>query len=66
MERGLVPTEWKSAKSVPIHKTGFKSHTDNYRPIFIQVLERVVHRQLMSYLSEYKLLSEHQFVQKVF
>ena len=39
---------------------------DNYRPISVlptisKGLERVVHRQLMNYLSEQKLLSEHQY-----
>ena len=66
LKSGLVPTEWKSAKIAPIHKTGSRSNMDNYRPISVlptisKVLERVVHRQLMNYLSEQKLLSEDQY-----
>ena len=54
LKSGLVPTEWKSAKIVPIHKAGSRSNMDNYRPISVlptisKVLERVVHRQLMNY-----------------
>jgi hypothetical protein len=66
LESGLIPNEWKSAKIVPIHKAGSRSIMDNFRPISVlptisKVLERVVHRQLMSYLSDNKLLSEHQY-----
>ena len=66
LESGLVPTEWKSAEIVLIHKAGSKSLMDNYRPISIlptisKVLERVVYCQLMSYLSLNNFLSEHQF-----
>ena len=56
LESGLVPTEWKSAKIVPIHKTGSRSIMDNYRPISIlptisKVLERVIYLTINCYQS---------------
>lgn len=52
---GVVPTEWKMAKVIPIFKSGSKAEIDNYRPISIlptmsKILEKTVHKQLMKYL----------------
>ena len=63
---GKIPTEWKSAKVIPLHKSGKTTKTDNYRPISIlpvlsKILERAVQRQLLYYLEECKLLSPYQF-----
>ena len=66
LQHGLIPSEWKSTKIVPIHKSGSKSDFDNYRPISIlpsvsKVIEKIVHRQLMKFLNDNRLLSENQF-----
>ena len=63
---GVFPREWKSAKIMPIHKTGSMSSFDNYRPISIlpvisKIAEKIVHKQLIHYLGENKLLSPLQF-----
>ena len=60
-----VPTQWKRAKIVPLHKKGDKELPDNYRPISLlpvvsKVLERVVHRQLSDYLKSNNLLASEQ------
>ena len=33
LETGVVPTEWKMAKVIPIFKSGSLAEIDNYRPI---------------------------------
>ena len=60
-----MPSEWKYAKITPLYKKGISTGMDNYRPISVlpvvsKVLERVVHHQLHSFLSEHKLLSPSQ------
>ena len=46
---GIVPSEFKQGKIIPIYKSGKKSDIDNYRPIPIlpaisKVLEKCVFR----------------------
>ncbi len=66
LETGLFPTAWKAAKIIPIHKSGLYSNLDNYRPISIlpvlsKVIEKLIHRQLLTFFEENKLLSKFQF-----
>jgi hypothetical protein len=66
LRSGQVPTDWKVAQVVPLHKSGSTTDTNNYRPISIlpivsKILERAVHYQLMDYLERNNLLSENQF-----
>ena len=65
LKSGNFPTQWKSAKSIPIHKSGDKDTPSNYRPISIlpcvsQILERVVQRQILAYLHTNNILSPAQ------
>ena len=55
LRTGQIPKSWKSAKVIPIHKSGKKDITNNYRPISVlpvlsNVLEKVVYKQLYEYL----------------
>ena len=66
MELGQIPSEWKSAKIIPIYKAGPKSDMGNYRPISIlpvvsKVIERTVHTQLIKYMTDNSVLYKHQF-----
>ena len=66
LETGVVPTEWKMAKVIPIFKSGSMAEIDNYRPISIlptlsKILEKMVHKQLMKHFEFNGFLSEHQF-----
>ena len=66
LDTGQFPQEWKAAKIIPLHKSGSKTNFDNYRrisvlPIVSKVIEKIVHRQLMNFLDENKLLSTRQF-----
>jgi hypothetical protein len=65
-ETGVFPTDWKSSELTPIHKFGVKDCINNYRPISVipaisKIIERIVHRQLSSYLETNNLLKDFQF-----
>ena len=62
----VVPNLWKSTKVVPIFKSRNHELPENYRPISVlpvlsQILEKIVHQQLLEYLEDNKLLSESQY-----
>jgi hypothetical protein len=66
LSTGVVPTQLKIAKVIPIFKSGDQSALDNYRPIsllsnFSKILEKVVGNRLTSYLENNELLSPSQF-----
>ncbi|XP_057299399.1 uncharacterized protein LOC130630019 [Hydractinia symbiolongicarpus] len=66
LQTATVPTEWKIAKVTPIYKGGDTKDCGNFRPISVlpvlsKILEKAVHKQLIDYLENHKLLSEHQF-----
>lgn len=59
------PHEWKQAKVTPIFKDGDRSDVSNYRPISVlstvsKIIERAVHDQLYSYLTENNILHPSQ------
>ena len=63
---GIVPTQLKIAKVIPIFKSGDKSNMDNYRPIsllstFSKILEKIVASRLYNFLDSEKILSKWQF-----
>ena len=63
---GIVPTQLKIAKVVPIFKAGDRACMDNYRPIsllstFSKILEKIVAIRLLTYLDNNKILSKWQF-----
>ena len=66
LETGVVPSEWKVAKVIPLYKSGSQAKIDNYRPISIlptlsKILEKIVYKQLMPHLECHNLLFEYQF-----
>ena len=71
LKLGKVPTLWKRALIVPIHKKGLKNNPKNYRPIsmtsiFCRILERIIHTKVMEHLACHNLLSDtqHGFIAK--
>ena len=61
LRTGSIPQEWKSAKIVPIFKSGSTADRANYRPISVlpilsKVIERIVHKQTTDYLCQNLLL----------
>ena len=66
LSEGVIPTEWKAAKVTPLYKSGPRTELENYRPISVlptlsKILERIVHRQLLTYLESNRLLVNYQF-----
>jgi hypothetical protein len=66
IEQGIVPNQFKTAKVVPVFKSGDTLDMNNYRPIsllcsFSKILEKIVFIRLMKYLNENSLLSVDQF-----
>lgn len=67
---GIVPDKWKVANLSPIHKSGPKNISSNYRPISLtsvpcKIMERILKKEMMSHLVNNNLISEqqHGFVQ---
>jgi hypothetical protein len=66
LSKGIFPDEWKTAKIVPIHKGEKREIAGNYRPISLlpivsKLMEKMVHRQLITYLEKNNLLTNIQF-----
>eukprot|EP00795_Rhopilema_esculentum_P010406 gene10406-19107_t len=66
LQTRIFRADRKRAKIVPVHKSGSRSSLDNYRPISVlpvlsKVIEKTVHRQVMEFLEQNKLLSAFQF-----
>jgi hypothetical protein len=63
---GEIPVQLKTAKIVPIFKSGSPTDMNNYRPIsllssFGKILEKIVANKLTSFLETNKLISNCQF-----
>ena len=63
IKTSTVPNIWKSAKVVPIFKSGNHDLPENYRPISVlpvlsKVFEKAVHYQLLQFFETNKLLSD--------
>ena len=70
LKSSVFPKIWKKGKVTPIYKSGDRSNMSNYRPITVlpilsKILERLVHTQIYSYLSENKILSQSGFRPKL-
>ena len=66
IEQGMFPNMLKIARITPIYKNSEKEHLQNYRPISIlcsisKIFEKIMYKQLYSFLEKYKLLYEKQF-----
>ncbi|XP_065685233.1 uncharacterized protein LOC136097102 [Hydra vulgaris] len=66
IKTGTVPDKLKTAKIIPIFKTGETSLLNNYRPIsirstFSKILERIVYNRLYEYLLQNNILNKKQF-----
>ena len=68
---GMVPDDWRRATVVAIHKKGSRNKVENYRPVSLtsilcKCLERIIRKQVCTYLISNKLLApaQHGFVQR--
>ena len=65
-ESSVFPDKMKLAKVVPIFKSGEKNRFTNYRPVsllpqFFNVLEKLFHKRLISYIDKYDILTDNQY-----
>lgn len=65
LEEGIFPSKWKEAIVIPIPKIKRTKKVEEFRPInklpiYEKILEIIVHRQLINYLEENKILEECQ------
>ena len=66
IKTGIVPSQLKLSKVVPLYKKGDKSEPNNYRPIsllsiFDKILEKLIHKRLMHFINKNDILYENQF-----
>ena len=64
---GHIPSEWKLANIVPIHKKGDKSAIENYRPIsltclIMKIFEKCIRNELMNLCKDKIHHSQHGFL----
>lgn len=62
---GVVPSQWKLAKIVPIHKSGSKTDPTNYRPVSLlcacsKIFEHILYHQVSLYLESVNFISKYQ------
>lgn len=65
-EAGIFPEVFKRSIVLPCYKSGERDRVENYRPISIlpsmsKIVEKLMNKNLSSYLENNKLLSEHQY-----
>ena len=63
---GIVPSQFKIAKVVPVFKSGNKESMNNYRPIsllscFSKIIEKIVGSRLTAFLDTNNLISKAQY-----
>ena len=66
LSTGIVPSKFKVANSIPIHKKGAHTELCNYRPIsllstFNKLLEKILSSRLLKFLEKEKMLFPGQF-----
>lgn len=59
-----VPSSWKCARVIPLHKGGDSSDINNYKPISIintitKIFEKLIFNELSAYLNDHNLLSAY-------
>ena len=62
----IIPLELKSAKVIPLFKSGDHNNFNNYRPTsilpyFSKLIEKIVHNRLYDYFDKFNLLNSSQF-----
>ena len=66
LQEATVPTDWKSAKVVPIFKKGSRASVGNYRPVSLtsvlcKLLEKIIRDRVENHLACHNLLSPYQY-----
>ena len=64
--KGIMPTDLKKSKIIPIYKNGSRKDINNYRPISLlsyldKIIEKAIHNRVSNFLNKNKLLCINQF-----
>ena len=64
---GPIPTQWKQANVVPVHKKGNKAQVSNYRPILLlcivsKVMERYIYNSVYNFVKPLINTQQHAFM----
>ena len=62
---GQLPSQWKSAIVIPVHKKAAKDKAENYRPVSLtspicRLLEYIIKEEILNHVFAQKLISRHQ------
>ena len=65
LKEGKLPSDWKKAFVVPVHKKGYKQGLKNYRPISLlpicnKIFELLIYNELFTFFTNNKLISPNQ------
>ena len=65
-QSGVLPSEWRIAFVIPIHKKGSQHLASNYRPVsltstVVKVMESIIKTNVLEHLTSNDLLTSHQF-----
>ena len=65
LSQKAVPTDWKRANVIPIHKKGKRDLIENYRPVSLlstvsKVMERTIFKYLYNYFKDNFIISQFQ------
>jgi len=65
-KKGIFPDILKISKIIPLHKSGDKSKTENYRPIALlpnlsKIFEETLRTRIEKFLEKHNLINEEQF-----
>ena len=65
LKKGVFPDKWKAATIIPLQKDRNKEDVSNHRPVSLlplpgKLLEKLVHKQLNTYLENHQLLGDCQ------
>ena len=65
LNKCIVPTAWKKANVIPLHKKGSKDNLTNYRPVSLlpipgKILEKIVFKHVYNFFHSHNLLTKHQ------
>jgi ribonucleases P/MRP protein subunit RPP40 len=65
IDKGSIPTQWKTATVVPLFKKGNKADIKNYRPVSLtcivgKLLEAILKDEIVEYLNKFELVKDSQ------
>ena len=66
-ESGVIPTMWKEANVVPLHKKGAKNLASNYRPVSLtcilcKIYEKCIRNHILEHIENFISPQQHGFV----